>query len=481
MLKVVKFGGSSLCDAEHFKMAAAIVRADESRRYVVPSAPGKRFGGDIKVTDMLYEFHRLVRERAPIEETDAYFDRICERYYTIIDELGLDFDISHEMLYIKNAITGRAGRDYAASRGEYLSGLILAKYLGYDFIDAENVIYFTDTGAFDADRTQEIMSAELAQHERAVIPGFYGIMPNETVKTFSRGGSDVTGSIVARAAEADLYENWTDVSGFKMADPRIVDDPLTIKTITYRELRELSYMGATVLHEEAIFPVRYAGIPINIRNTLRPQDPGTMIVAAAQDYDSEHVITGVAGKRGFTVITLEQDMMNSEPSFGRRVLEIFEEYGITFEHLPSGIDTMSVVLETATLEGRRDRILNALRRALRPDSITVEDNVALIAVVGRGMVKARGTAARIFAAISAAGVNIRMIDQGSSELNIIIGVEEHDFENALRAIYSEFVKNSDGPGKKKHRSAAAQNARQRIRFLCREGLSPYFRAAFCRR
>ena len=443
MLKVVKFGGSSLCDAEHFKMAAAIVRADESRRYVVPSAPGKRFGGDIKVTDMLYEFHRLVRERAPIEETDAYFDRICERYYTIIDELGLDFDISHEMLYIKNAITGRAGRDYAASRGEYLSGLILAKYLGYDFIDAENVIYFTDTGAFDADRTQEIMSAELAQHERAVIPGFYGIMPNETVKTFSRGGSDVTGSIVARAAEADLYENWTDVSGFKMADPRIVDDPLTIKTITYRELRELSYMGATVLHEEAIFPVRYAGIPINIRNTLRPQDPGTMIVAAAQDYDSEHVITGVAGKRGCTVITLEQDMMNSEPSFGRRVLEIFEEYGITFEHLPSGIDTMSVVLETATLEGRRDRILNALRRALRPDSITVEDNVALIAVVGRGMVKARGTAARIFAAISAAGVNIRMIDQGSSELNIIIGVEEHDFENALRAIYSEFVKNSD--------------------------------------
>ena len=443
MLKVVKFGGSSLCDAEHFKMAAAIVRADESRRYVVPSAPGKRFGGDIKVTDMLYEFHRLVRERAPIEETDAYFDRICERYYTIIDELGLDFDISHEMLYIKNAITGRAGRDYAASRGEYLSGLILAKYLGYDFIDAENVIYFTDTGAFDADRTQEIMSAELAQHERAVIPGFYGIMPNETVKTFSRGGSDVTGSIVARAAEADLYENWTDVSGFKMADPRIVDDPLTIKTITYRELRALSYMGATVLHEEAIFPVRYAGIPINIRNTLRPQEPGTMIVAAAQDYDSEHVITGVAGKRGFTVITLEQDMMNSEPSFGRRVLEIFEEYGITFEHLPSGIDTMSVVLETATLEGRRDRILNALRRALRPDSITVEDNVALIAVVGRGMVKARGTAARIFAAISAAGVNIRMIDQGSSELNIIIGVEEHDFENALRAIYSEFVKNSD--------------------------------------
>ena len=440
MLKVVKFGGSSLCDAEHFRMAAKIIRSDESRRYVVPSAPGKRFPGDTKITDMLYEFHRMARDHAPSEAIDAYFDKICERYYGIINDLGLDFDISHEMLYIKNSILGRSGRDYAASRGEYLSGLILAKYLGYDFIDAENVIYFTDTGAFDADRTQEVMSAELAQHECAVIPGFYGITPNETVKTFTRGGSDVTGSIVARAAQADLYENWTDVSGFKMADPRIVENPLTIGTITYRELRELSYMGATVLHEEAIFPVRYAGIPINIRNTLRPQDPGTMIVAAAQDYDSEHIITGVAGRRGFTVITLEQDMMNSEVSFGRRVLEIFEEYGISFEHLPSGIDTMSVVLETSLLEGRRERILNSLRRGLRPDSITVEDNVALIAVVGRGMVKARGTAARVFSAISSAGVNIRMIDQGSSELNIIIGVEEHDFDNSIRAIYSEFVK-----------------------------------------
>lgn len=440
MLKVVKLGGSSLCDAAHFKLAADIVKSDASRRYVVPSAPGKRFSDDIKVTDMLYAFHKMVRDREDAESIDAYYDLICTRYNEIIDELGLDLDISHELMYIKNAILGRAGRDFAASRGEYLSGLILAKYLGYDFIDAENVIFFTETGAFDADRTQERMRCELARHERAVIPGFYGIMPNETIKTFSRGGSDVTGSIVAQATEADLYENWTDVSGFKMADPRIVDDPLTIKTITYRELRELSYMGATVLHEEAIFPVRYAGIPINIRNTLRPQDPGTMIVAAAQDYDSEHVITGVAGKRGFTVITLEQDMMNSDSGFGRRVLEIFEEYGIAFEHLPSGIDTMSVVLESATLEGRRERIINSLRRSLRPNSITIEDNVALIAVVGRGMVKAHGTAARVFSAISAREINVRMIDQGSSELNIIIGVEEHDFEAAIRAIYCEFVR-----------------------------------------
>ena len=440
MKKVVKFGGSSLANAEQFQKVGDIIRSDESRRYVVPSAPGKRFDEDIKVTDMLYGCYDAASKGEDITEK---LNAIKERYYEIIKGLGLSLSLEDEFKKIDEDFRAQAGIQYAASRGEFLNGKIMAAYLGYDFVDAASVIRFDKDGNLEAEETNKLLSKKLSKSQHAVIPGFYGACADGTVKTFSRGGSDVTGSIVARAIKADVYENWTDVSGFKMADPRIVDDPLTIKTITYRELRELSYMGATVLHEEAIFPVRYAGIPINIRNTLRPQDPGTMIVAAAQDYDSEHVITGVAGKRGFTVITLEQDMMNSEPSFGRRVLEIFEEYGITFEHLPSGIDTMSVVLETATLEGRRDRILNALRRALRPDSITVEDNVALIAVVGRGMVKARGTAARIFAAISAAGVNIRMIDQGSSELNIIIGVEEHDFENALRAIYSEFVKNAD--------------------------------------
>ena len=439
-LKVVKFGGSSLADAEHFRRVAEIVKADPSRRYVVPSAPGKRFSSDTKVTDMLYQFFEMVRSREDSAVIDAHYEKIKERYDSIIAELGLDFDLSGEYEYIKNAVLHNSGRDFAASRGEYLNGLILAKYLKYDFIDAENVIFFKDNGTFDEEKTNEAMARELMQHKQAVIPGFYGVMPNGTIKTFSRGGSDITGSIVARAAQADLYENWTDVSGFMMADPRIIDDPAAIETITYRELRELSYMGATVLHEDAIFPVRYAKIPINIRNTNAPEDDGTMIVAEAKDYDSEKIITGIAGKKGFSVITIEKDMMNSEVGFGRKVLEVLEDNDISFEHLPSGIDNMSIVISSATLDGRRDKVLSSINRMVRPDSIAVEDGLALIAIVGRGMVKARGTAARVFNAISDAGVNIRMIDQGSSEISIIVGIEEHDFDKALKAIYGEFVK-----------------------------------------
>ena len=421
-------------------MVADIIKADPDRRYVVPSAPGKRFSNDTKVTDMLYTFFELVRSRASSEEIDAYYDKIKERYNGIIKDLGLDFDLSGEYEYIKNAVLHNSGRDFAASRGEYLNGIILAKYLGFDFIDAENVIYFRENGTFDEEKTNDILSMELKDHKYAVIPGFYGIAPNGTIVTFSRGGSDITGSIVARAAEADLYENWTDVSGFLMADPRIIENPRPIDTITYRELRELSYMGATVLHEDAIFPVRYAGIPINIRNTNRPQDKGTMIVSQASSYDSEHVITGLAGKKGFSVITIEKDMMNAEVGFGRKVLESLEDNDVSFEHLPSGIDTMSVIVSTYQLEGRRERVLQAMTRRTKPDSLTVEDGLALVAVVGRGMVKAKGTAARVFSALSNAGINIRMIDQGSCELNIVIGVEEHDFERALNAIYQEFVK-----------------------------------------
>lgn len=437
MVKVVKFGGSSLADAEHFRQVASIIKADPSRRYVVPSAPGKRHSNDVKMTDMLYNCYEMIRRQ---ENIDDYYQKITERYNGIISELGLNFDISGELEYVKNAMQHRSGRDFAASRGEYLNSLILAKYLGYQFIDAENVIFFRDNGTFDEEKTDEVMRAELKKYERAVIPGFYGVMPNGTIKTFSRGGSDITGSIVARAAKADLYENWTDVSGFKMADPRIIDSPVTIKTITYRELRELSYMGATVLHEDAIFPVRYAGIPINIRNTNDPAAEGTMIVAQASDYDAERVITGVAGKKGFSVITIEKDMMNSEIGFGRKVLEVLEDNNISFEHLPSGIDNMSIVIASSVLEGRREKILSSINRAVRADSITIEDNLALIAIVGRGMVKAKGTAARVFDAISSQGINIRMIDQGSSEISIIVGIEEHDFEKALSAIYKEFVK-----------------------------------------
>ncbi len=438
-IKVVKFGGSSLADAEHFRKVAAIVKADPARRYVVPSAPGKRFSDDVKVTDMLYTCYQMIREKKSMQEVDEYYKNITERYDSIIRELGLDFDLSGEYEYIKNAMLHRPGRDFVASRGEYLSGLILAKYLGFPFIDAENVIFFKENGTFDQEKTDRVLSAELAQYRHAVIPGFYGCAANGTVKTFSRGGSDITGSIVARAAGATLYENWTDVSGFLMADPRIVKDPATIETITYRELRELSYMGATVLHEDAVFPVRSAGIPINIRNTNRPEDQGTMIVSSTTHYDTERVITGIAGKKEFSVINIEKDMMNAEVGFGRKVLEILEENGISFEHLPSGIDTMSVVTATAALEGKRERILQAICRTVSPDSVTIEDGLALVAVVGRGMVKAKGTAARVFDALASKGINIRMIDQGSSELNIIVGIADDEYIDAIRAIYEEFV------------------------------------------
>ena len=436
-IKVVKFGGSSLADAEHFRQVAKIIKADPSRKYVIPSAPGKRFSEDTKVTDMLYTCYEMVRR---YENIDEMFDKIAERYNSIIAELGMDFDISGALEYVKNAMLHHSGRDFAASRGEYLNGLVLAKYLGFDFIDAENVIFFREDGTFDQEKTNSVMREELMKHKYAVIPGFYGITPNGTIKTFSRGGSDITGSIVARAADADLYENWTDVSGFMMADPRIIKNPCVIDTITYRELRELSYMGASVLHDEAIFPVRYASIPINIKNTNRPEDRGTMIVPSTNDYDTKHIITGVSGLRGFSAITIEKDRMNSEVGFIRRVLEVFEENDVSVEHVPSGIDTISVVLETKALDNVRERLLTRIQRSAKPDSISVEDGLALIAVVGRGMVKAKGTSARVFDAISEAGVNIKMIDQGSSELNIIVGVEERDFEKALSAIYSEFVK-----------------------------------------
>ena len=436
-IKTVKFGGSSLADAAQFRRVGEIVRADSTRRYVIASAPGKRTPDDIKVTDMLYRCYEMARAR---EDITDYFAKIAERYNAIIRDLGLNYDIAGELAYICDGINHHTGRDFAASRGEYLSSLILAKYLKYDFIDAESVIFFQENGSFDAEKTREELRKELKKHERAVIPGFYGVMPNGTIRTFSRGGSDITGSIVAEAAEAELYENWTDVSGCLMADPRIVENPRPIRTVTYRELRELSYMGASVLHEEAIFPVRAAGIPINIRNTNDADAPGTMIVAGTSEYDAKTVITGIAGKKGFSVISVEKDLMNSEIGFARKMLDVLEDNGISFEHLPSGVDTMSVIVASNELEGRREKLIASINRACRPDSIVCEDGLALLAVVGRGMVKARGTAARVFDAISGAGVNIRMIDQGSSELNIIVGVEEKDFERALRAIYREFVK-----------------------------------------
>ena len=435
MIKVVKFGGSSLASAAQFEKVGAIIHADENRKYVVPSAPGKRFPEDTKVTDMLYACYGAA------ENDKVYSDilaRIKERYQEIIDGLKLELVLDDEFDKISENFAARAGKDYAASRGEYLNSIIMAKYLGYTFIDAAEVICFDENGNFDAEKTDSILSARLAKEERAVVPGFYGAMPDGKIKTFSRGGSDITGSIVARASRADVYENWTDVSGFLIADPRIIKNPEPIDTITYRELRELSYMGAGVLHEDAIFPVRKAGIPINIRNTNKPEDKGTWIVESTCQ-KPKYVITGVAGKKGFCSINIEKDMMNSEIGFGRKVLEVFEQNGISFEHVPSGIDTLTVFVHQSEFMEKEQKVLAGIHKLAQPDTIEMESDLALIAVVGRGMKATRGTAGRIFSALAHVNVNVKMIDQGSSELNIIIGVKNEDFETAIKAIYNIFV------------------------------------------
>ena len=433
---VTKLGGSSLADAGQFQKVKNILLADERRRFVVPSAPGKREEDDEKVTDMLYACH----DRAALgENVEAVFDRLRGRYLGISQALGLSLDMNAELDKVFFAIQNGQTRDFAASRGEFLSGMMLANYLGWEFIDAAEVICFDNQGVFDQERTQELLSRRLAGVERAVIPGFYGSLPNGKVKTFSRGGSDISGAIVARAAGAELYENWTDVPGFLMADPRIVKRPKEISVITYRELRELAYMGATVLHDEAIFPVRAAGIPINIRNTNDPSAPGTMILRA----DESHVrgaITAIAGRKGFTAIAIEKNMMNAELGFGRRVLGALEECGVSFEHLPTGIDTMTVLCADANLSGKIEQVIEKIRRSCKPDHIEVISGLSLIATVGRGMVRYPGTASRLFAALADAGINIRMIDQGSSEINIITAVESADFERAVNAIYAAFTK-----------------------------------------
>lgn len=435
MKKVVKFGGSSLASAAQIKKVAEIIRADESRRYVVPSAPGKRYSDDIKVTDLLY---RCYDAAAAGQDIEGPMQLIKDRYQEIIEGLGLKLSLEAEFEVIHDYFLRQAGRDYAASRGEYLNGIIMAAYLGYKFIDAADVILFDEKGNFDDKTTNEVMRQRLKNMENAVIPGFYGAMPDGSIKTFSRGGSDITGSIVARAVRADVYENWTDVSGMLVTDPHVVDNPEPIETITYKELRELAYMGATVMHEDAIFPVRREGIPINIRNTNRPEDKGTLIVESTCR-QPKYVITGIAGKKGFCAINIEKEMMNSEIGFGRKVLQVFEENGISFEHTPSGIDTFTVLVHQTEFMEKEQTVIAGLHRAVQPSSIDLESNLALIAVVGRGMKAAKGTAGRIFSALAHANINIKMIDQGSSELNIIIGVRDEDFDAAIKAIYDIFV------------------------------------------
>lgn len=435
MKKVVKFGGSSLANAEQFRKVGEIINSEESRRFVVPSAPGKRFDGDTKVTDMLYGCYHAAEAG---EEFDNQLKAIKERYYEIIRGLNLELSLEEEFSRIEKDFKDLAGVQYAASRGEFLNGKIMAAYLGYEFVDAAEVIRFDNDGNFLSEITNQLLTERLNQCDCAVVPGFYGATEEGVVKTFSRGGSDVTGSLVAKAIRADMYENWTDVSGFLVTDPRIVDNPVVIDTITYRELRELSYMGATVLHEDAIFPVRKEGIPINIRNTNKPEDRGTFIVESTCR-KPKYVITGIAGKKGFCSINIEKSMMNSEIGFGRRVLQVFEDQGISFEHVPSGIDTMTVYVHQDEFEEKEQQVIAGIHRAVEPDFVEMESDLALIAVVGRGMKSTRGTAGRIFSALAHNNVNVKMIDQGSSELNIIIGVENRDFERAVKAIYDIFV------------------------------------------
>ncbi|MBU3839627.1 MAG: aspartate kinase [Candidatus Ruminococcus intestinipullorum] len=435
MKKVVKFGGSSLASAEQFKKVGEIIRAEDARRYVVPSAPGKRNDQDTKVTDMLYNCYQLAVEEKPFLDL---LNKIHARYKEIINGLALELSLDDEFEIIRENFEKKAGVDYAASRGEYLNGIIISNYLGFPFIDASEVIRFDSQGGLDSEKTNTLLAARLEELEYAVIPGFYGSMEDGTIVTFSRGGSDITGSLVARAAKADLYENWTDVSGFLIADPRIIRNPKAIETITYRELRELSYMGATVLHEDAIFPVRKAGIPINIRNTNAPEDSGTLIVEGTCR-KPKYTITGIAGTDGFAAITIEKAMMNSEIGFCRKVLEVFERNGISIEHMPSGIDTMTIFVHKNEFEEKEQQILAGIHKAVDPDHIELESDLALIAVVGRGMRSTRGTAGRIFSALAHAHINVKMIDQGSSELNIIVGVRHDDFKNAIKALYDIFV------------------------------------------
>ena len=424
-----------MADAAQFKKAADIVLYDESRIYVVPSAPGKRYPADTKVTDLLL---KLYESAAKGEDFTEKLNVIRKRYSEIIDGLGLDLSLDEEFETIERVMKEDPQRDYAASRGEYLNGRIMAACLSFEFIDPFEVIFFNEEGNLNTYKTEKVLSARLKKCRHAVIPGFYGQGKDGRIKTFSRGGSDVTGSIVAGAARVDIYENWTDVSGFLVADPRIVNDPVAIHTITYRELRELSYMGASVLHEDAIFPVRSKGIPINIRNTNKPSEEGTWIVESTAK-KPKYTITGVAGRKGYCAVLITKAMMNSEVGFGRKVLQAFEENGVSFEHMPSGIDTMTVVVHESDFMDNEQRIVSAIHRMASPDSVEIETDLSLIAVVGRGMKSMRGTAARIFSALAHARVNIRMIDQGSSELNIIVGVENKDFETAIRAIYKIFV------------------------------------------
>lgn len=432
--KVVKFGGSSVADGIQLRKTKEIIESDPSRRYVVVSAPGKRFDGDNKITDLLYVCQQSMSLGLPY---DQLLQVVVDRFTAMKANIGSTVDIDSEFDRIRDNLRKGCSADYVASRGECLNAMLVADFLGFDFVDTEGLVVFNEKGRLDAEATDRALAAELKHHEKAVLPGFYGTNPVGKVQTFTRGGSDITGALVAKAVGADVYENWTDVSGFLVADPRIVNHPRPIHHISYKELRELAYMGASVLHEDAIYPAKMANIPINIRNTNAPEDPGTLITAEP-DPANTHVVTGIAGSKDFTVIALYKNMMSSERGYVRRILTILDDFDINFEHIPSGIDTVSVVVSNESLNGHLEELLAAFEKQLEPDHMEYHDDIALIATVGSGMSRRSGTSARLFTALAEADINIRMIDQGSSEMNIIVGVENRDFEKAIASIYNAF-------------------------------------------
>lgn len=434
-VKVVKFGGSSVADGIQIRKTKDIIDADKDRKYIVVSAPGKRFDDDNKITDLLYLCKTHMEHNVPY---DQVYQVICDRFLAMEMDLDVDVDLKDKLQEIRRNIEAGATADYIASRGEYLNALIISAFLGFDFIDPIGLLLFDERGRFLYEESNDALKKELKKHENAVLPGFYGSFKDEKIKTFSRGGSDITGALVARAAGADVYENWTDVSGFLMADPRIIKNAKAIDTISYKELRELSYMGASVLHENAIYPARLADIPINIRNTNKPEDSGTFITS--QEVDKEgNVITGIAGNKDFLVIAIYKNMMSAETGFIRKILSVLEDYNVPLEHIPSGVDTVSLVVSRKYIEDDLDEILEEIERKTSPDNIEVFEKMSLIATVGARMASKPGVAADLFKALYEAEINVRMIDQGSSEMNIIVGVEDKDFEKAIRAIYDAFV------------------------------------------
>ena len=435
-LKVAKFGGSSVADVIQIEKLKEIVEKDEDIKYVVVSAPGKRFSQDSKLTDLLYATKVHVENNLPYEQL---FQAVKDRFNALNLSLETGLDLEPDFDKIIRKMEEGCSQDYIASRGEYLNAKLVAAYLGFDFVEIKDLIKFDEKGELLSEETNEALKEELTKHEKAVVPGFYGSTPDGKVKTFSRGGSDITGSLIARAVSADMYENWTDVSGFLVADPKIVENSVPIGHITYLELRELSYMGATVLHEDAIYPVRDAGIPINIKNTNKPDDPGTIISATVSEEHKDRIVTGIAGTKDFTVIAIHKNRLKSDRGFMRKLTGIMENFDIVIEHMPSSVDAVSLIVSRDEIGGRIDKLTEELQRQLEADSIEVLENVALITTVGEGMVYRTGVSAKLFTSLAEAGVNIRIIDQGSNEYNIIIGVMNDDFEKAIRTIYAAFV------------------------------------------